>query len=249
MKITIIYLGMLFFILMGYMSINAQDISGSISYKGEVNEKFVDSFLIEYKKKERPMSVKQGVINAMENAKPEDFILNFRNDESYYYNVPILEDENDLMGSRAGTTPYYVNNSKDLIIQMSVPLGNINFKPVEWEITGKTKKIENYVCRQAITKEKLFSRQGHFYYKDVVAWFTPEIPVSFGPKNYNGLPGLILQIEDKEYTLTAKKINLNPNEELKIKRIDKSDKVISEEESHKRIKEMMTDREKNMPKN
>ena len=232
---------MFLFILLSNFTTNAQDRSGSITYKGIVNEKFVDSFLVAYKKKDRPMSVKQDVIKAMKNAKVEEFLLNFKNDESYYYKKPNLEDQNYLMGSRAGTTPYYTNSSKDMIIQMSRPLGNINFKPVEWEITGKTKKIGNYTCRQAKTTEKLYSRQGHFFYKDVVAWFTPDIPISFGPKNYNGLPGLILQIEDREYTLTAIKINLNPSEDVKIKRIDKKDKVISEKESYRRIEEMMKD--------
>jgi len=234
---------LLFFLLIGFNS-QSQNQSGSITYKGIVNEKFVDSFLVAYKKKDRPMSVKQDVIKAMENAKVEEFLLNFKNDESYYYKKPNLEDQNYLMGSRAGTTPYYTNSSKDMIIQMSRPLGNINFKPVEWEITGKTKKIGNYTCRQAKTTEKVYSRQGYFIYKDVVAWFAPDIPISFGPKNYNGLPGLILQIEDREYTLTAIKINLNPSDDVKIKRIDKKDKVISEKESHKRIEEMMKDYDK-----
>ena len=232
---------MFLFILLSNFTTNAQDRSGSITYKGIVNEKFVDSFLVAYKKKDRPMSVKQDVIKAMKNAKVEEFLLNFKNDESYYYKKPNLEDQNYLMGSRAGTTPYHTNSSKDMIIEMSRALGDINKIPLEWEITSKTKKIGNYTCRQAKTTEKLYSRQGHFFYKDAVAWFTPDIPISFGPKNYNGLPGLILQIEDREYTLTAIKINLNPSDDVKIKRIDKKDKVISQKESYRRIEEMMKD--------
>ena len=249
MKKNISYLIMFLFILLSNFTTNAQDRSGSITYKGIVNEKFVDSFLVAYKKKDRPMSVKQDVIKAMKNAKGEEFLLNFKNDESYYYKKPNLEDQNYLMGSRAGTTPFYTNSSKDMIIKMSRALGNINKIPLEWEITSKTKKIGNYTCRQAKTTEKLYSRQGHFFYKDVVAWFTPDISISFGPKNYNGLPGLILQIEDREYTLTAIKINLNPSDDVKIKRIDKKDKVISEKESYRRIEEMMSDRERNMSRN
>lgn len=38
---------------------------------------------------------------------------------------------------------------------------------------------------------------------DVVAWFTPEIPVSFGPLGYYGLPGLIVELDTphKQYVL------------------------------------------------
>ena len=190
------------------------------------------------------MSYKKDIIYAMENAHPDEFVLSFKKDESYYYKEPTLEKNIDLMGSRAGSSPYYVNKTLDKTIQASSVLGNIDKIPLEWEITGKTKKIGNYTCRQAKTTEKLYSRQGHFFYKDVVAWFTPDIPISFGPKNYNGLPGLILQIEDREYTLPAIKINLNPSDDVKIKRIDKKDKVISEKESYRRIEEIMSDREK-----
>ena len=243
-KHTINFSILLFLILISSNN-QSQNQSGSITYKGIVNEKFVDSFLVAYKKKDRPMSVKQDVIKAMKNAKVEEFLLNFKNDESYYYKKPNLEDQNYLMGSRAGTTPYHTNSSKDMIIEMSRALGDINKIPLEWEITSKTKKIGNYTCRQAKTTEKLYSRQGHFFYKDAVAWFTPDIPISFGPKNYNGLPGLILQIEDREYTLTAIKINLNIREkDLEIKRVDDIDKLVSEKESHKRIEEVMSDREK-----
>ncbi len=33
---------------------------------------------------------------------------------------------------------------------------------------------------------------------EVVAWFTPEIPVSSGPSWYQGLPGLILEVSDDD---------------------------------------------------
>jgi GLPGLI family protein len=124
-------------------------------------------------------------------------------------------------------------------------LGNIDKIPLEWEITNKTKKIGKYTCRQAKTTEKIYSRDGYFLYNNIIAWFAPDIPISFGPKNYNGLPGLILQIDYKEFTLTAIQINLNIREkDLEIKRVDDIDKLVSEKESHKRIEEVMSDREK-----
>lgn len=221
-----------------------QNQTGIITYKGVVNQKFVDSFIVDIKQKDIPMAAKQRLVDALKNAKPEEFILNFNNNESYYYNIPSLEQEGFYMGSRAGVTPYYTNNATDTIIQMSRSLGKIAHKPLDWKITNKTKTIGDYKCYQAIVTEKLYSRQGHYYYKDVIAWFTPEIPLSFGPKYYNGLPGLILQIEDKEYTLTATRISLNPTEEVKIKRLEKNDKVITQEESYNRIKEMEGDRKR-----
>ena len=105
--------------------------------------------------------------------------------------------------------------------------------------------IGNVKCYKATTTETLYSRQGHFYDRDVIAWFAPEIPVRFGPKNYSGLPGLVLEVKRKEFTITATKINLNPDEKkLKIKRVDKDEKVISQKEMNERIADMMKDYDK-----
>lgn len=165
-----------------------------------------------------PMASKQTLVKALTNSQPEEFILKIKNNESYYQHIPSLKQEGFYMGSRAGTTPYYSNNATDTIIKMSRSLGYISQPQLDWQLTNKTKMIGDYKCYRASIKEKLYSRQGYYYYKDVIAWFTPEIPLNFGPKNYKGLPGLILQIEDNEYTLTATKINLNPSEEFKIER-------------------------------
>ncbi len=196
------------------------------------------------------MAIKQNIISALNNAKTEEFILNFKNEESYYYKKPDLEEESYLMGSRAGVSPFYTNNATNMIIRISRPLGNIAHAPLDWEITNKTKKIGDYTCRQAKTTEKLYGRQhGDYHYRHTIVWFTPEIPLNFGPKYYKGLPGLILQIEEKEFTLTAIKINLNPSEEVKITRVESDDNVITQEKSYNRINELEADRKKRMSNN
>ncbi len=52
----------------------------------------------------------------------------------------------------------------------------------------------------------------------VTAWYTPQIPVSQGPGEYHGLPGLILEVNSDRTTILCSKIVLNPDdkEELKI---------------------------------
>ena len=51
--------------------------------------------------------------------------MNFKNEESYYYKKPDLEQQGYNMGSRAGATPYYANNATDTIIERSRSLGKI----------------------------------------------------------------------------------------------------------------------------
>lgn len=224
----------------------SQNNKGIITYKGIINERYVDSFITAMEsKKEIPMHIKQVVAQDYRNAIPEDFELNFKNEESYYYLIPSLEESGYNVGSNSDTSPYYTNNATATIVDESPSLGTVSHKPIDWEITQETKKIGKYTCYKATAVERLFSRQGHYYNKQVVAWFTPEIPMSFGPSYYSGLPGLILQIERDKFTLTATKINLNPDDkDIKIKRLDKNAKVITEEEANNRIKEMMDARKK-----
>ena len=61
---------------------------------------------------------------------------------------------------------------------------------------------------------------------EVSAWFTPEIPVSTGPSWYQGLPGLILEVNDNNTTILCTKIVINPTDKSKIKK-PKRGKVIS----------------------
>ena len=62
-----------------------------------------------------------------------------------------------------------------------------------------------------------------------IVWFTPQIPVSFGPLEYNGLPGLVILVEMYNRTISASKIVLNPKEKIKLKKLIKGDRVTEEE--------------------
>lgn len=227
------------------LNIFSQESSGIIQYTATIKKTHVDNFLAELKQKDMPMQIKQGVVEMYMNATPDEYILNFINGESFYYHNPSLEsEENYNIGSKAGKNSYYTDISNIRIIEISPTLGNIAQKPLNWEISGKSKTIGKYKCIQAVATEKLYSRQGHYYDRKVIAWFTPEIPLSYGPKNYNGLPGLILEIERDEFKIEATKVNLNPkHNSIIIKKI--SDKnIITQEEANGRIKELMDDRKK-----
>ena len=51
---------------------------------------------------------------------------------------------------------------------------------------------------------------------EVEAWYTPQIPVSHGPGEYTGLPGLILEVSAGNTTMLCAKIVMNPKEKIKI---------------------------------
>jgi GLPGLI family protein len=112
-------------------------------------------------------------------------------------------------------------------------------EPAEWELTGETKKIGNYIAQKA-TYSKIIDSQRFSTgmtemenVKDtisVTAWFTPEIPVSHGPSNYFGLPGLILELQNQGSTLICDRIELNPSADPVAIEQPKKGKVVSQEE-------------------
>jgi GLPGLI family protein len=76
---------------------------------------------------------------------------------------------------------------------------------LKWNIIGEKKDIAGYKCIKATT---------NFRGREWIAWFTSEIPLSFGPWKLNGLPGLILEAYDstERYTFKLVKIEKKASE-------------------------------------
>lgn len=71
---------------------------------------------------------------------------------------------------------------------------------------------------------------------EISAWYTPQIPVSNGPGEYAGLPGLIMELSFNRTTLLCSKIVMNPKAADKIEPPKKGTKV-SRQEYMKIVKE------------
>ncbi|KAA1244290.1 GLPGLI family protein [Aquimarina sp. RZ0] len=89
-----------------------------------------------------------------------------------------------------------------------------------WIITQKTKKIKGYVCYKALLKESN---------KNIEAWFTREIKTSTGPKEYWGLPGLILEIREGRRTVSLSSISIFSSESFDIKPPTEGEKITRED--------------------
>lgn len=117
---------------------------------------------------------------------------------------------------------------------------------LQWELTNETKKIGDYICYKAITTEsdtgieeyissKLNKENKSFEVSDnkesnaITAWYTPDIPVNQGPRNYWGLPGLILEINTSNTVILCNKIIISPNKNYQISIPNKGKKVAIEE--------------------
>ena len=64
---------------------------------------------------------------------------------------------------------------------------------------------------------------------EVTAWYTPQIPVSQGPGDFWGLPGLILEVNTDKTTILCSKIVMNPQDKDVIEAPEKGE-VVSRKE-------------------
>jgi GLPGLI family protein len=69
--------------------------------------------------------------------------------------------------------------------------------------------------------------------KRVFVWYTPEIPLPYGPSLYNGLPGLVLEVHWGKIVFKTTKIIVNPTQEIKILKPKKGIKI-NEKEYYKK---------------
>lgn len=194
-----------------------------------VKKAFEKTFILDFNKTEsvyeeqQKLSVSKG--NSMAMVLSDDGGKLYKNSKNQQY---IKEVEEDLSG-------------KDFLITDSLP--NYN-----WKIEGETKKIGLYTCYKAVSitkvsekaikeyeeqKKKSETNKTQFFIMDepkdkvITAWYTPDIPISNGPENYWGLPGLILEVNEGKTTLLCSKIVINPKDKTVIK-TPKKGKVISQ---------------------
>ncbi len=85
---------------------------------------------------------------------------------------------------------YYLHPEKKLQVRQTEFMTRLfrektELAKIKWKMGTATKEILGYTCMLAETE---------LDDKKVMAWFTPDIPISAGPERYYGLPGLILEV-------------------------------------------------------
>ena len=92
-----------------------------------------------------------------------------------------------------------VDVDKDEIFEIRESLGakfavKTKVSDYKWNITSDTKIIDKYTCLKAVCQVPGLGRDAVLIKKEVVAYFCPELNYRFGPREFCGLPGLILEI-------------------------------------------------------
>ena len=199
----------------------------------------------------------------------KEYTLEFNNNESLYKEAENLETPTGntsgmqivIAGSGEGDI-LYKNLAENRYATQSDVFGKIflindAIDQPEWKLEKETKNIGEYTCFKATFKRKAMMSSSMTMSvnskeepkepevkeieQTITAWYTLQIPVKHGPRNYSGLPGLILEVSDGSETILCSKIIINPKDGISIEEPKKGKKVNQEEYEdimEKKIKEM-----------
>jgi GLPGLI family protein len=182
--------------------------------------------------------LKEYYAKAQKGAELVNFELVANKTASYFKMLETIKnDETDfaISFSEASTSFYTEADSNNKMSYENDYLGEfrVNYnEKTEWKLENETKYIDTYLCYKATSYEIVVTPKRTFKHA-IIAWYCPEIPFSYGPKGFNGLPGLILELQVRNITWGAKKIELS-NEEKSIEKPTKG-KLITEEEYKKML--------------
>ncbi|MBT8267243.1 MAG: GLPGLI family protein [Bacteroidia bacterium] len=243
--------------------ITAQEIQGEATYKSHRQMNIqLDSTQVNSEMHQQMMAM-------MKKQFEKTYVLTFNKEESLYKEDEQLEAPQPsgmmmVMVDTGGSDILYKNTKNETFTSQNEVFGKVfliedKLENPEWTHTNEKKNIGDYTCYKATyTREQPVERafisvNGDNEPKDdendepemetitVTAWYTPDIAVNNGPARYQGLPGLILEVNDGPVTLLCSKIVLSSKEKVSIEKPTKGKKVNQkkfDEIMEKKMKEM-----------
>ena len=122
-----------------------------------------------------------------------------------------LTNQNIARSGFSSAIDVYIDRNKKEELQQKADgtliLGEYNIDG--WEILKDSKNISEYLCYKAVRKVPVVDRNGVSKVNTITAWFAPSLPFNYGPQNFYGLPGLILELTKNKTTFLATKIVLD----------------------------------------
>ena len=255
MKKTILLLCLVFAVAIN----NAQDFQGIATYKTHTKLDIkLDSSQMGGQMHDQMMSM-------LKKQFEKTYKLTFNKEESIYKEEEQLEAPKPqgmvmVMVETGGSDVMYKNTKENRYTNQNESFSKVfliqdELKKIDWVLGSDTKNIGDYTCYKAtykrevevmesgisINNDKEFDNEVELKEIEVIAWYTPQIPVNSGPGNYYGLPGLILEVNDDSQSIMCSKIVLNPESKVKIAEPTKGKQITQEKYDaimDKKMKEM-----------
>ncbi|NRA94054.1 MAG: GLPGLI family protein [Psychroserpens sp.] len=250
--------------------LSAQDFQGVATYK---TKRKVD---IKLDSTQANNDMQKQIMEMLKKQFEKTFTLTFDQNESIYkeeesLSAPQVGGSNGLMVMTAGggSDILYKNTKEQRFVNQNELMGKVflvkdSIPKREWKLESDTKNIGEYTCYKATITREIEVRKSGISFNDnketdevetemqtqiITAWYTPQIPVSNGPQKYQGLPGLILEVNDGEETIICSKIVINPEDRISIKEPNKGKEVDQEEFDVIREKKLKELQERYAPRN
>jgi GLPGLI family protein len=213
------------------ISSNAQEFSGIIKY--EIRHNWIKKInAVEYLSKSE--KEKSAYMWGHTDEYTEDAILYFNNNISVYEEV----DEENRSGSWSSRSKEYTiyrnieeNTTYDLIREVNkLFVIEDEIQNQNWKILNDIKDIAGHICMDALYKDPIKGNS-------IIAWFALDMPVSFGPDRFGGLPGMILEVDINQgaMTISAKKIEEKNVDEFLVKPKHKKRIKYFKEDDYKKL--------------
>lgn len=146
-----------------------------------------------------------------------EFQLKFNQDNSLFSFQEKMDIDNEngikttlLKSMSSSNKKYYYNRKSKEIYNQTILLGETyliksSSDSLQWKLTNESRVIRGYTCYKAVTYKTRYNLSGSTAKDKVVAWYAPSIPLSYGPYNFVGLPGLVIEAYEKNKMITLTK--------------------------------------------
>lgn len=175
-----------------------------------------------------------------------NYILEFTENSSVFYLEDHVENDSDSyakMAKRIGNSngEFYKRIEDDFTLQELSMFNRdfiVNLPNTKFTISKEVGEISGYKVHKASAIETVKAPNAKLkdIEKPIIVWFTPEIPVPFGPVRYNGLPGLILKITVANVTFQVSEIKIYDDKVIMINEPDDDKPILTENEFHGKLK-------------
>lgn len=225
---------------------------------------------------ERTMQMRRLAGNEAENMLPrtrkDNYELLFGNNQSLYQVIPAADGDGGTMTApgvvirMAGMNDVIYYNfatgkrideremfNREFLIEDTV-------EKLDWKISDETKTILNFTAQKATAKRignrwQMSMENGQMKREQVAdtsvitAWFTTAIPVAAGPGDYQGLPGLILELDLNRGRAVYKAVEVSRKVAVSSIRAPRNGKKLTAAEYAIERDRLMEEMRKNMPAN
>lgn len=130
---------------------------------------------------------------------------------------------------------YYRNIKSNKIIKNAYGINYFFEKELVWKTENESKIIDSILCYKATTEKKVTNSKGVLTLP-ITAWYAPSLPYQYGPSEYGNLPGLIVELHERNFIIFIDKITFNSD-----KKVDEmpTKNVLTEDEYKKKMKKRL----------